>query len=79
MEIQDRISKVEIDAELLKRFEDLPDSRRGGAYIEWTPQMDELLKRFWKIKKHDQVVALLGVSIPTASNRYDFLMEENNE
>jgi len=57
--------KVEIDEEILKAFDALP-SAKGPAEIDWTPQKDALLLRYWPIKKHTEVARLLGVCSTTA-------------
>jgi len=77
MGIQENVERVQIDPEVLKQFEGLPNTSRGRV-ITWTPSMDELLRRFWKVKKGGEVAKLLKVSIPTCTRRYEIIMREQN-
>jgi hypothetical protein len=62
---------VKIDAEsLLRALESLPDSKYGPVGFEWTPEMDEILLRFWPVKRQAEICKLLGCSQNTARNRY---------
>ena len=62
---------VKIDAEsLLRALESLPDSKYGPAGFEWTPEMDEMLLRFWQVKRQAEICKLLKCSTNTARNRY---------
>jgi hypothetical protein len=62
---------VKIDAEsLLRAIESLPDSRQGPSGFEWTPELDEMLVKFWKIKRQSELCKIIGCSPNTARNRY---------
>jgi hypothetical protein len=62
---------VKIDSEsLLRAIESLPDSRQGPAGFEWTPELDEMLVKFWKVKRQSELCKIIGCSPNTARNRY---------
>ena len=51
-------------------FEALPDARIGSAGTKWTDEMDDALRKYWKVKRQSDVAKLLGVSEDTARKRY---------
>jgi hypothetical protein len=62
---------VRIDAEsLLRAIENLPDTKYGPVGFEWTPELDEMLVKFWKVKRQSELCKIIGCSPNTARNRY---------
>ena len=65
--------KVTLDDETVKKFEALPPKK---LKINWTPEMDALLLKYWKIKNGRDVGRLLGYSETSCRRRYDELTKE---
>jgi len=72
-----KIEKLDIiiDADLLSKFEDLPEFR--GVFF--TAQMDTLILKYWPIKQHQDVARLLKISVGTAMKRYKDLTNGKTE
>jgi len=68
---------VEIDMDILAKFESLPDASNWG--YDWTPQRKQLLLKYWPIKKHMFVANLLGISTNTALKKYREFSSAKNE
>lgn len=67
-----------MDKSLLEKIEALPDAKMGGAgRREFTPEEDEILLRFWKVKRKEDISKLLGVSENTARKRWEELTAAN--
>ena len=64
--------EVKIDFSAL---EALPDKTQKGNKIIWTPDLDEALKKYWPVKRHDQVSKILGICQTSCINRYRALTE----
>ena len=64
------VESVEIDEELEAAFNALPPPSKFGYGIPWTPQMETLLLKYWRIRDQAGVAELLGVSRSTAKRKY---------
>ena len=51
-------SKIELSAEILKDLEDLP--RKKVVKIDWTPEMDEVLKRTYSTSTREVIAKILS-------------------
>jgi len=76
MEIQNNITKIQIDSAIIEKFENLSD--KNISAIAWTKEMDLLLMKYWRIKSCRGVSKLLGVSERTARDRFNSLKEEED-
>jgi hypothetical protein len=61
---------VDIDPELERALEALPDARGGNRGHEWTPAEDAALRRYWGVKRQADVARHLGVSENVCRDRY---------
>lgn len=59
----------------LSVFEALPDAKSGRGRA-WTTDEDDVLRRFWMVKRQADVARLLRVSEDTARKRYRELTGE---
>lgn len=66
---------VEIDEEA---FRNLPDSGPNAIGKQWAEKEDQMLLKYWPIKKHSEVARLLQVSSTTALKRYRELTSETD-
>ncbi len=66
--------KISISEEMLKQFDDLPNRKP----FEWTPEKEELLLKYWPIKRQADVCRLLGVSENPARKKYRELIDKEN-
>ena len=48
---------VKLDQSLIAELESMPDRTRSGMAVDFTPEMDAYLLKFWAAKKHDDVIA----------------------
>lgn len=61
---------VEVDADLVKRFEELPPGSDSRVGHQWTDEEDALLLKYWPVKNHQEIARILNVSATTALKRY---------
>jgi hypothetical protein len=64
---------VSIDAGLLAKLDALPDAKPGSRGVQWTPEMDSILKRYWPTKRQTDVAAAIGVHVNTCRRRVEEL------
>ena len=69
------VESVEIDPELEEAFQALPPPSKYGYGIPWTPQMEALLLKYWRIRDQEAVAKQLGVGHSTAKRKYRELIE----
>ena len=68
---------VRIDPEVIARaLDELPDAKVGTKSFPWTPELDELLLKYWMVKYKRDVCRLLGCTDNTARKRYRELTEK---
>ena len=65
-------NEVKID---LSALEALPDKGNIGTRINWTPQLDAALLKYWPVKNHEKVAKILGMCQSTCIARYRQLTE----
>ena len=71
--------EIEIDEEMLAKFEALPEGGIGRNGYNWTAEEDALLLRYWPIKRKMNVARLLGPNETTCRERYRWLTRETGE
>lgn len=69
--------KIKISPELLAELENIPDSRPGTRGIQWTEEMDEVLRRYWGKKPQADLCRVLGVSKNSARERWKYLSSQS--
>lgn len=69
-----RVATVDV-ASLEGALDGLPDRHEGNPGFPWTPELDQLLLRYWPTKNQEKVARLLGCASSTARKRYDELTE----
>jgi len=62
------VTVVEIDPKLLEVLDSLPDNTKRGH--EWSEQEDAVLRKYWMIKRKDDVARVLGMDCNTCRKRY---------
>ncbi len=70
--------KLDIDPELLRKLNSLPDAKYQTRDQEFTPDMDKALLAFWKVKRQYDVAKMLGKCIKLCRRRYEQLTEVEN-
>jgi hypothetical protein len=70
---------IDVDAEIVNRFEALQDARTGPPGFQWTPELDALLLRYWPTKNKQQVAKTIGCATGTCRDRYRYLTEEGRD
>jgi hypothetical protein len=68
-----RQNEISID---LSALESLPDRGNVGLKINWTPELDAALLKYWPAKRHDQVAKILGMCQTSCNARYRLLTEQ---
>jgi len=68
-----RQTAISID---LSALEALPDKGNIGTKINWTPELDAALLKYWPVKNHEQIAKILGMCQGTCNARYRQLMEQ---
>jgi hypothetical protein len=58
-----------INADLLKTLEAIPD-KKTGMPKEFTPEMDEAIRRFYRSKPKKPLARALGISTERLKERY---------
>jgi hypothetical protein len=61
--------EVSMDAETLRRLEELPDAH-STRKREFTVEEDAVILKYWPVKNKDDVSRILGLSENTVRNRY---------
>lgn len=61
--------KIELPAELIAKLEAVPDTTRRTNYTDWTPEMDEAIRRYWPRKNKKALAKALGVCSGTLRKR----------
>jgi len=67
-----RQNEISID---LSALEALPDKCNTGTRINWTPELDAALLKYWPVKRHDQIAKILGICQTSCVARYRQLTE----
>jgi hypothetical protein len=67
---------IEIDADLLAKFEALPDCHAGAQRKVPTPEQVEILRRYWKVKRQQDVCDLIGARENTCRKWYQDYVEK---
>lgn len=67
---------IKIDAEALRKIEALPNISGSGNMFEWTDEADELLIKYYPLKRKEDLAAIFGVSEKTMRNRYRKLLKQ---
>lgn len=70
---------IEVDEDMLRKLEDIPDRRSGPVKLEPTPTQVEILRRGWKTKRKADISKLLGVHDSTARRWYVEYVEEKHD
>jgi hypothetical protein len=68
-----RQNEISID---LSALEALPDKGNIGTKINWTPELDAALLKYWPVKNHEQIAKILGMCQGTCKARYRQLTEQ---
>lgn len=68
--------KIDIDPDILARLEALPNVR-GIRGHQWTAQEDEILNRYWLIKRKADVAKVIGVNEKACRERWEELHGNN--
>lgn len=63
--------------ELEAMVKDVPDSQKKGITVNWTPQMDAIVREYYPKKNKRELAAMLGVCSTTLRERYQELMNED--
>lgn len=69
--------EVEIRAEWLEKLDRLQESKPGNPGVRWTPEMDEVLLRYWnKGPRQLDVAKIIGVNQQSCRERWKELTNE---
>lgn len=68
--------EININEELLKKIESLPDKNPGIRQRNPTEQEKEIIKKYWKVKRQTDLCKVLGVSVSTARRWYEESQKE---
>jgi hypothetical protein len=64
------IKSIEITSELEKAINALPPPSKYGYGIIWTPEMEDLLLKYWRVRDQQGIAKILGVGHSTAKKKY---------
>ena len=70
IEVEVNGEAVTIDDETVKKFDALPNRTK---LIRWTPEMDAILLKWWKVKQRRAVAAIFDCSETSCQRRYEEL------
>jgi hypothetical protein len=70
-----KAKKVTIPPSVVKEIEKIP------AYFSrtWEPWQDEVLKKYWPIKRREELAGIIGKCRDACMNRYKKLMGKNGK
>lgn len=71
--------EIIISDELLQQLEELPIAKAGQKKMVFTPEEDQVLLKYWGVKKQSDIARVLSKSIGVCRNRYESLIGEEHE
>lgn len=67
------MKQIAVTSDMLKRLEALPDARPGSTALVWTKEMDEVMRKGWRVKRKVDVAKVLGLNETTCRKRAEVL------
>ena len=64
------VESIEITSEIEEAIDALPPPSKYGYGITWTPKMEDLLLKYWRIRDQHGIAKILGVGHSTAKRKY---------
>lgn len=64
------VKNIEMTSGLEELINALPPPSKYGYGITWTPEMQDVLLKYWRIRDQHGIAKILGVSHSTAKRKY---------
>ena len=64
------IKSIEMTSGLEELINALPPPSKYGYGITWTPEMEDVLLKYWRIRDQRSIAKILGVGHSTAKKKY---------
>ena len=77
MQSSPQVTEIELSDDILAQIYALPDACGGARPAVWTAEQDEILRRYWTLKRHKDICKIIGYCEKTCRARYEKLMEES--